>query len=236
MYARETKNNERSQHTATRRLKVEKQPTERKREKAKDEKAQGRGRVVSPVKNCGGWTIRTTTDGVYENINVSRSDHPKTISSHTRRWFLRGISPAERPVPGTRNPSRFPPRTTRLSQTQSKPVKPGQTQSNQIRNAECGSGRRCAYRLRPAPAQSSSIRLLLSHPRGLRQEEDRIAGITGCHGPTLNASRSTSRYPVCFPFRVFGVFGGPSDSCFYETNPNAKYKTRVCNGLQNTTM
>ena len=47
----------------------------------------------------------------------------------------------------------------------------------------------------PIPAQSGSIRLLLSHPRGLRQEEDRICRnhkLACVPRSTLDASRSTN--------------------------------------------
>ena len=130
-------------------------------------------------------------------------------------------------------------KTLRFSPTQSNPVKASQSAFYQ-------------QNIRLAPAQSGSIRLLLSHPRGLRQEENRICRMACVSRSTLDAPRSTLHAPrstlhaprstlhaprstpsSCIPFRVFSVFSGPSNPTFYETNPNRKNKARICNGLRN---
>ena len=73
-------------------------------------------------------------------------------------------------------------KTLRFSPTQSNPVKASQSAFYQ-------------QNIRLAPAQSGSIRLLLSHPRGLRQEENRICRMACVSRSTLDAPRSTLHAP-----------------------------------------
>ena len=129
--------------------------------------------------------------------------------------------------------------SVRLGQTQSNPVKPNSECLPRFtgRSAEWGSG--APYRLRAAPAQSDSIRLLLSHPRGLRQEEDRICRnhrLACVSRSTLDASRFTPLILSVFPFVYLAFLAGHPIHVFTKRTQMSNSKYRICNGLQNKTM